>query len=160
MSSDLLTTLIWLGSAAGIGTILGWITANWQWFQEQTTEMQKLIKLAIAIVLSLVSTVAVTFTPGDTLKFLQPYWLAIFTAISAVFGTEISTGLAVRFQFWQEMQFVNLMLVANVPITGAMLTARFPHHGNKNFRQFLTSARNVVAGDDPADPQAFLRSRG
>lgn len=160
MSSDLLTTLIWLGSAAGIGTILGWVTTNWAWFQEQTVEIQKLIKLAIAIALSLVSTIAVTFTPGDTLKFLQPYWLAIFTAISAVFGTEISTGLATRFQFYQETQFVTLMRLANVQVTGAMLTARFPHHGNGHFRALLANARNVAPGVDLPDPEAFLRSRG
>lgn len=157
MSSDLMTTLIWLGSAAGIGTVIGWITANWQWFQERTTEQQKAIKLGIAIVLSLVSMLAVTFTPSDTLKLLQPYWLAIFTAISAIFGTEISTGLVYRFQFWQEKQFIALMTLADIQVTGAMLVERFPRHGTTKFRSVLTHAANVDRGIPALSSTASFR---
>lgn len=157
MSSDLLTTLLWLASPAAIGGIIVWLLANWPWFANLEPTPQKLVKFGIAIALTLASLAVTTLVPAETISKLQPVWAAIYAAISAVLGMEVTNGALIRFQFWQEQQFVSLMQSAGLLVTGAMLVERFLKHGSKTFRTLVANAVYVDTGNTGVDRSPSFR---
>lgn len=105
MSSDLLATILWLGTPAAISGLIAWLLANWAWFGDLTEKnplAQQAIKLAIAVALALVSWATSTYVPSDTIKQFQPIWAAIFAAINAIVITGVQgahlwwTGLVLK----------------------------------------------------------------
>lgn len=102
MSSDLLTTILWLGSSAAISGLIAWLLANWEWFAnlgDTNPLAQQAIELVIAIAMSLTSWALATYVPSDTIQKFQPVWAAIAAAINVVM-MKTAQGAHVRWTNW------------------------------------------------------------
>lgn len=88
MTSDLLTTLAFLGTPVGINLIIGWLMVNWKGFVDLDQNIQKLIKVVIAIVLAFGSYALLQYVPGSVFDQLQPYWKILYATLTGVFGQE------------------------------------------------------------------------
>lgn len=81
--------LTWIGSNAAIGMVISWIMANWAWFQGRTAGEKTAILYGVAVVMGVVSRLAVTYVPAGVVEQLQPYYTILLTSAVIVGGQQI-----------------------------------------------------------------------
>jgi hypothetical protein len=87
--SDLGQFLAWIGSNAAIGMVISWIMANWAWFQGRASGEKTIILYVVAVVMGVVSRLALTYIPAGIIGDLQPYYTILLTSAIIVGGQQL-----------------------------------------------------------------------
>lgn len=151
MSSDLLATLAFLGTPVGINLILGWLMVNWAGFVNLDQNLQKLIKLVIAIVMAFGSSLLLQYVPGTVFDQLQPYWKILYATLTGVFGQEFGVLLVQ----WRQAAKVRFALEVAESFRALGLAVEV---SDKLITNYITVKKATTLLGMPAPDPTFLAS--
>ena len=83
-TSSIMDFVYWLGTSAGIMTVLSLLTERVPWFQALTSKTKQIIMVVIAVALPELVFVLLNVVPVETWALLEPHFQAIWVGLAAL----------------------------------------------------------------------------
>ena len=153
MSSDLVSSIAALATPVVINAVIAWLIVNWVWFASLDPQAQKLVKVAIAAVMSLVSYGLLQLIPANLFAQLQPVYAILYAAIVGVLSQEV-TVLATQWRAAVKERFaleeLKALIDLNVALTPDVVGAIFPRRSVEFHKAVATAKPNTILGNGVA----------